>query len=119
MNSPSKSVLASVSPSGRGRMQLSEADQRAVVREATRLLPSPARRRFLAGGATVGGLAMLTGCSVTDSSSVDDMLSFMSRFNDRVQGWLFNPNDMAPTYAESQMTRPFQRVLWRGRGPHH
>ncbi len=50
---------------------------------------------------------MLSGCNLTDNESVDTALSSMSRFNDRVQGWLFNPNAMAPTYPESMITRPF------------
>ena len=41
------------------------------------------------------------------AESVETALSSMSRFNDRVQGWLFNPNALAPTYPESMITRPF------------
>ena len=47
-------------------------------------------------GLTLGGVAMLSGCNLTDNDSVETALSSMSRFNDRVQGWLFNPNAMAP-----------------------
>jgi DMSO/TMAO reductase YedYZ molybdopterin-dependent catalytic subunit len=31
----------------------------------------------------------------------------ISRFNDTVQSWLFDPNRLAPTYPESMITRPF------------
>ncbi len=31
----------------------------------------------------------------------------MSSFNDDMQALLFNPNEMAPTYPESMITRPF------------
>ena len=31
----------------------------------------------------------------------------MSRFNDRVQAWLFDPNRLAPIYPETAITRPF------------
>ncbi|SEN62786.1 Oxidoreductase molybdopterin binding domain-containing protein [Pseudomonas sp. ok272] len=65
------------------------------------------RRSFLLRGLTLGGVAMLSGCNLTDSDSVETALSSMSRFNDRVQGWLFNSNALAPTYPASMMTRPF------------
>ena len=50
---------------------------------------------------------MLSGCNISDNDDVETALSSMSRFNDRVQGWLFNPNAMAPTYPASMITRPF------------
>ena len=34
-------------------------------------------------------------------------LTAVSRLNDRVQGWIFDPNKLAPTYPESMITRPF------------
>jgi DMSO/TMAO reductase YedYZ molybdopterin-dependent catalytic subunit len=89
------------------RAQLSARDQHELVKDAVRLLSSPARRRFLSGSATVGGLAMLAGCGATDSASAETLLMRISRFNDRVQGWLFDPNTLAPTYSEAKMTRPF------------
>ena len=46
-------------------------DGPAVLREASRLverrLDAPARRAFLARGLTLGGLAMLSGCSLSDN----------------------------------------------------
>jgi DMSO/TMAO reductase YedYZ molybdopterin-dependent catalytic subunit len=86
---------------------LSRRDQRELVKDATRLLPAPSRRLFLQRGVTLGGLAMLTGCSVTDSKTAESMLMAVSRFNDRVQAWLFDPQRLAPTYPESSITRPF------------
>ncbi len=38
---------------------------------------------------------------------VDKVLWSMSRFNDRVQAWLFDPSRLAPTYAEKDITDPF------------
>ena len=35
------------------------------------------------------------------------MLRRISRFNDRVQAWLFDPARLAPTYPDSMITRPF------------
>jgi DMSO/TMAO reductase YedYZ molybdopterin-dependent catalytic subunit len=67
----------------------------------------PARRDFLRRSLTLGGLAMLTGCTLGDDDSVGTALTRISRMNDRVQGWLFDPNRLAPTYPESMITRPF------------
>jgi DMSO/TMAO reductase YedYZ molybdopterin-dependent catalytic subunit len=91
----------------RPNMSLTASDRRELIKEARRLLPVPARRRFLRGGVTLGSLAMLTGCDVTNSKTAESLLMKVSRFNDRVQGWLFDPNRLAPTYPESQITRPF------------
>src|SRR5690606_35287597 len=54
-----------------------------------------------------GGLALLSGCSLSDNESVEQALTAVSRFNDRVQGWIFDPSQLAPTYPESMITRPF------------
>jgi DMSO/TMAO reductase YedYZ molybdopterin-dependent catalytic subunit len=88
-------------------MGLSPRDRQDLLREAGRLLPAPARRRFLSSGVTLGGLAMLTGCTVTDTDTAQSLLMRISRFNDRVQAWLFDPTRLAPTYPESMITRPF------------
>jgi DMSO/TMAO reductase YedYZ molybdopterin-dependent catalytic subunit len=78
-----------------------------VVREAMRLLDAPARRLFLQRGLTLGGLSLLTGCALDDSESINKMLTKISFFNDRVQGAIFSPTALAPTYPESMITRPF------------
>jgi DMSO/TMAO reductase YedYZ molybdopterin-dependent catalytic subunit len=70
-------------------------------------LAVPERRRFLKRSLSLGGLALLTGCDLTDAKGVEAALSRISRFNDRVQAWLFDPDRLAPTYPESMITRPF------------
>jgi DMSO/TMAO reductase YedYZ molybdopterin-dependent catalytic subunit len=50
---------------------------------------------------------MLTGCDIIDGPSAERALGVMSRFNDRVQALMFNPQRLAPTYPESAITRPF------------
>jgi DMSO/TMAO reductase YedYZ molybdopterin-dependent catalytic subunit len=82
-------------------------DAKALIKEAGRLLPDPARRRFLRGAASLGALATLTGCDIIDGDSAEDTLRYVSRFNDRVQAFLFNPHKLAPTFTEAQITRPF------------
>ncbi|MDF3836135.1 molybdopterin-dependent oxidoreductase [Cupriavidus basilensis] len=82
-------------------------DRRLILRDAVRELDMPSRRLFAKRAITLGGLSMLTGCSLTDNDSVERFLMAVSRFNDRVQGALFDPKRLAPTYDESRMTRPF------------
>ena len=88
-------------------------DGDAVLNEAlsrigfTARISQPERRNFLRRSLTLGGLAMLTGCTLVDESSVEKALTRISRLNDGVQAWLFDPNRLAPTYPESMITRPF------------
>jgi DMSO/TMAO reductase YedYZ molybdopterin-dependent catalytic subunit len=65
------------------------------------------RRLFLKQGLSLGALALLSGCELTEDESVQKVLQAMSRWNDRAQGWLFNPNKLAPEYPESAITKPF------------
>jgi DMSO/TMAO reductase YedYZ molybdopterin-dependent catalytic subunit len=89
------------------RKSLPHSDQDVIVKEAIDRLDAPARRLFLTRSLTLGGLALLTGCDVTDSAGVQTALTRISRFNDKVQAWLFDPRRLAPTYPESMITRPF------------
>jgi len=88
-------------------------DGDAVLKEAVSRIShagrinEPARRDFLRRSLTLGGLSMLTGCTLVDEASVDTALMRISRMNDKVQGWLFDPNRLAPTYPDSMITRPF------------
>ena len=65
------------------------------------------RRLLLRSGLSLGALTMLTGCNLTDGDAVDRALWTVSRFNDRVQAWLFDPTRLAPTYAAAEITDPF------------
>ncbi|MDB5574236.1 MAG: Twin-arginine translocation pathway signal, partial [Tardiphaga sp.] len=42
-----------------------------------------------------------------DSLSAENLLVQMSKFNDRVQAAIFNPNTLAPTFKDSDIRRPF------------
>ncbi|HEX9435365.1 MAG TPA: molybdopterin-dependent oxidoreductase [Burkholderiales bacterium] len=65
------------------------------------------RRLFLKRGLSLGALSLLAGCEITDQEGVQRVLLAMSRWNDGVQDWLFDPKRLAPEFPESQITRPF------------
>ena len=79
----------------------------AMLADALRQVAQPSRRQFLQRSLSLGGLSLLTGCNISDQASVEAALATVSRFNDRVQGWLFDPSRLAPTYPDSMITRPF------------
>lgn len=83
------------------------ADGAAMLADAVNRIALPSRRDFLRRSITLGGLSLLTGCSTSDPDSIEQALLGMSRFNDRVQGWLFDPARLAPTYPASMITQPF------------
>ena len=82
-------------------------DPQLLIKDAARLLPAPSRRLFLRGAAGLGAVTLLTGCDLIDSDAAEGALMKISRFNDRVQALLFDPDKLAPTYPESMITRPF------------
>jgi DMSO/TMAO reductase YedYZ molybdopterin-dependent catalytic subunit len=65
------------------------------------------RRLLLRSALSVGALSMLAGCDLQDNDSVDKLLWAMSRWNDRVQAFLFRGDKLAPSYPASQITKPF------------
>jgi DMSO/TMAO reductase YedYZ molybdopterin-dependent catalytic subunit len=82
-------------------------DPELLIKDAAKLMPNPMRRSFLRGAASLGALAFLTGCDLIDEDSAENVLTHVSRFNDRVQAALFSETKLAPTYPESAITRPF------------
>ncbi len=82
-------------------------DGDAVVKAALGRLEQPARRLFMQRSLSLGGLSLLSGCVISDSESVEKALLKISKMNDKVQAWLFDPNRLAPTYPASMITRPF------------
>ena len=87
----------------------------AFRKHASPALASLERRLFLRQGLSVGALAMLSGCDISDDESVQKVLASMSRWNDGVQSWIFDPNKLAPTYPESAITKPFPFNAYYGR----
>ena len=72
-----------------------------------REIASLERRLFMQRGLSLGALTMLSGCDVTNQENVQKVLWAMSRWNDRVQGWIFDPDQLAPEFPESRITQPF------------
>ena len=70
-------------------------------------IESVERRIFLKQSLSIGALSLLAGCEITSDERVQEVLEGMSRWNDRVQDWLFDPKKLAPEYPESMITRPF------------
>lgn len=70
------------------------------------LLHAVERRGLLKGGLSLGALSMLTGCTVSDAPAVQSVLQAMSSWNDRVQGFLFDQNRLAPTYSLAEVVKP-------------
>ena len=73
----------------------------------TPLIANLERRLLLKQSLSVGSLALLSGCGLTEAESVQKLLWQMSGWNDHAQAWLFNPNRLAPEFPESRITKPF------------
>ncbi|KMZ13449.1 Sulfite oxidase [Candidatus Burkholderia humilis] len=82
-------------------------DAELIIKDAAKELKAPVRRLFGKRILSLGGLAMLSGCNITDDKSVNAILRRISFFNDDVQALLFDPNKLVPTYSESMITRSF------------
>ena len=80
-------------------------DQSALT-ENKKLIEEIDRRKILRGAVSLGALTMLTGCDVTNKSAVQSVLRAVSSFNDGVQGLIFRPNHLAPTFSEAQVVKP-------------
>jgi DMSO/TMAO reductase YedYZ molybdopterin-dependent catalytic subunit len=82
-------------------------DGNLLLRDAGKLLPAPSRRLFLRQMAGLGSLVALTGCSVTDGVSAENLLRTISSYNDWVQARLFSPDRLAPEFSRAEITDPF------------
>jgi DMSO/TMAO reductase YedYZ molybdopterin-dependent catalytic subunit len=77
-----------------------------ALAENRKLVADVNRRRVLRGTLSLGALSLLTGCTVSDSDSVQGALRAVSSFNDGVQQLLFDPNRLAATYPADQVVKP-------------
>jgi len=81
--------------------------EKEIIKDIHQGLDLPSRRLFGKRALSLGAISMLSGCTLTDDESIEKALMVLSRFNDKAQAWLFDPNKMAPTYAENLITKPF------------
>src|ERR1700748_2771859 len=91
----------------RRKLLIPGVDKKLLVRDAIKVMPDLTRRRFISGGASLGALTLLSGCDVVNSDTAENALAQVSKFNDKVQAWMFNPDALAPTFPESMITKPF------------
>ncbi len=77
-----------------------------ILMENRRLVERIDRRNVLRGALSLGALAVLAGCDVTENDHVQTVLRAVSSWNDSVQAWLFRPNHLAPTYSEAEVVKP-------------
>jgi DMSO/TMAO reductase YedYZ molybdopterin-dependent catalytic subunit len=75
-------------------------------REQRRLVEQIDRRNVLRGALSLGALSFLTGCNASEADQVQGALRAVSSWNDRVQGVLFRPRHLAPTFTEAEVVIP-------------
>jgi DMSO/TMAO reductase YedYZ molybdopterin-dependent catalytic subunit len=92
------------------RIPLFRRPQRAVEQmlpaESLSLMPSMGRRGFLRGTVSLGAVTLLGGCDISNNPSLQAALRAISRWNDLVQSWVFDPSLLAPTYTDAEVARP-------------
>ena len=66
------------------------------------------RRSLMRGGASLGALTLLTGCDLSDSDAVQTALHAVSRWNDRVQSFLFSGARLAKDYPAGAVAKQFR-----------
>lgn len=77
-----------------------------ILRQHKPLIEAIDRRKVLRGALSLGALAFLTGCDVSEEEHVQTALRAVSDWNDKVQSVIFRPNHLAPTYSEAQVVKP-------------
>ena len=80
---------------------------RSFLEHRTPAIQKLERRLFLRQSLSLGALALLSGCELTDDEAVQKVLTGMSAWNDGAQAWLFDPKRLAREYPESSITAPF------------
>lgn len=66
------------------------------------------RRHLLRGSLSLGALTLLGGCDISDADAVQSALHAISRWNDRVQAWLFSDAKLAREYAPDEVAKEFR-----------
>ena len=93
-------------------------DPKLLIKDAAKLLPEPSRRLFLRGAASLGALAMLTGCDIIDGDTSGERAARRFRsFNDRRPGVAVQSEHAGADLSgkRDHAAVPVQRLLRRGR----
>jgi DMSO/TMAO reductase YedYZ molybdopterin-dependent catalytic subunit len=77
-----------------------------VLAENKALVDRIDRRKVLRGSLSLGALTLLGGCDISDTDTMQSVLTAVSAWNDRAQALLFDPNRLAPTFTEAQVLKP-------------
>ena len=88
-----------------------------IIKDALSELKNPARRLLGKRILTLGGIAMLSGCDLSNDKSVNTMLRRMSFFNDDVQArgvWVTGSQLAPPRRARSVRVRNGQAFVTDG-----
>ncbi|MBB2197936.1 MAG: molybdopterin-dependent oxidoreductase [Gluconacetobacter sp.] len=78
-------------------------DRASIAPELRRL----ERRLMLKGAISLGGLAMLSGCTLDDEPAVERALARVMSLTDRAQALLFSRHRLAREFDAARITRPF------------
>ena len=62
-------------------------------------------------------LALLAACDISPEGKTEEFLRKVQRFNDKVQGGVFDPNKLSPEYPDSDLT-PFKDFRVNTDSPH-
>ena len=92
-------------PSG-SQFRPSKPVDQSLLAENKALVERIDRRKVLRGSLSLGALALLGGCDVTDTDTLQKVLTAVSAWNDRAQALLFDQNRLAPTFTEAQVLKP-------------
>ena len=87
-------------------IRLRRSVDRLLLKKSRTLVEDCNRRGVLRGALTLGALAMLTGCDVSEEESVQNGLRAVSSWNDSVQAAIFRPDHLARTFDPSQVVKP-------------
>jgi DMSO/TMAO reductase YedYZ molybdopterin-dependent catalytic subunit len=97
--------MTQLRPRGLFNRPQGDIDQLALIKHRA-LIAKIERRAFLRGSISLGALTMLTGCDISNNSTLQAVLRAMSGWNDRVQASLLNPRKLAPTYTDADVAMP-------------
>jgi DMSO/TMAO reductase YedYZ molybdopterin-dependent catalytic subunit len=99
-------MTMSIRPPTGSRFRPAGAIDQRLLHENKALIARIDRRNVLRGSLSLGALTLLGGCDVTDTDTMQKVLTAVSAWNDRAQAFLFDPNHLAPTFSEAEVLKP-------------